>query len=126
MPRSARLLGLTGNRTNKQKNFMTIKTASKQLEQLGFTMNSKYGTAKPESFTSPYHILSIPSRNVYIGKAKGGYYITSHINFKARLYRACKYNTFAANVNNIFGHGKTLALAVYNFRENFLNKNYNV
>ena len=84
-----------------------------------------WGHQLPEAFTfSPNHILGTPTRDVYFGKAVGGYYITSHIYFQARNYR-CRYR-YRAEILNIFGMGNTLKLAIENFEKNFTGKVYNI
>jgi len=112
---------------------MTISQASKRLTTLGFTMNPpgansiNFGTMAAEPFESPgIHVLSTPSRSVYIGKCKSGWYITSTIHFKARMHRARLYNTFDSRRLNIFGGGSTLELAMMTFEANFRTKTYNV
>lgn len=80
----------------------------------------------PELFThANLHVLSVPFRDVFIGKAVNGWYITSHIKFTARRFRCRKYNTFTAELKNIFGHGHTLLDAVEDFEKNFMFKVYN-
>ncbi len=112
---------------------MTISQASARLTTLGFSMNPtganliNFGTMEAETFVHPgVHILSTPRRDVYIGKCKGGWYITSTIHFKAHKRRARIYNTFDARRLNIFGGGSTLEMAMMEFESNFRTKTYNV
>ena len=110
---------------------ITITQARQRLAALGFEMG-KYGTpnwgmmSPPELFThGTTHVLSPPFRDVFIGKAKGGWYITSHIKFSARRFRARLYNTYTEELKNIFGHGRTLLDAIQDFENNFNLKVYN-
>jgi hypothetical protein len=100
---------------------MNIKQAASILTKLGFTMNppgancEHWGRKSAEPFYTSDCILSTPFRDVFIGKAKGGWYVTSHIKFKARRKHARSYNMYDASVSNIFGHGHTLELAIMDF-----------
>jgi hypothetical protein len=111
---------------------MNVKQAAGRLTKLGFTMNpagadcSRFGTMTPEPFTTEFHIHSTPFRDVFFAKCKGGWYVTSHIKFKARRYRARMYNTFECHTKNIFGSGDTLLKAITEFETNFKAKQYNV
>lgn len=111
---------------------MKITQARKQLTILGFTMNphgaecKNWGRKTPEQFHTSHHILSSPFRDVFIGKARGGWYVTSHIKFTARRFRARLHNAFDHSTANIFGGGKTLAKAMEIFTSNFNRGFYNV
>ena len=120
---------------------MNVKQAANRLTKLGFTMNPqgascpRFGTMTPEPFTTEFHIHSTPFRDVFIGHVTGvthlngkrsGWYVTSHIKFKARRYRARMYNTFECHTKNIFGGGDTLLKAITEFETNFKAKQYNV
>lgn len=109
---------------------ITITQVRQRLAALGFEMG-KYGTPNwgmmtPELFThGTVHVLSKPFRDVFIGKAKGGWYITSHIKFSARRFRARLHNTYTEEMKNIFGMGKTLKDVIQDFENNFNLKVYN-
>jgi hypothetical protein len=108
---------------------MTLIQAIKRLSNLGFEMGTQdvahWGKKFPEKFSfEPHHVLTRPFRDVFIGEAKGGWYITSNIHFEARRYRY-RY-TYMARIKNIFGHGKTLNEAVNDFTKNFKTLTYNV
>lgn len=109
---------------------MNIKQARKRLELLGFTfplpLPSAWGRKVPEKFETEFHILETPIRDIYFAEAKGGWYVTSHIYFQARRFRARQYNTFKASILNIFGYGATLEEAIGNFAYNFNSKIYNL
>lgn len=101
-------------------------TLFKLLESSGFTLSDFmqdpvctgiHATAPAESFdTSPDHFT--PSfRDFFIGKAKGGYYATSHIHGTMRRYR-CR-QTYKATVGNVFGYGKTELAALRDFLANY-------
>ena len=68
---------------------------------------------------SPNHLLSKPYRSVYIGEAMDGYYISSSIRFRGRLYRHRSYNAAWMDRRNIFGMGTNLRGAVNDFEANF-------
>lgn len=105
---------------------MNIKQAANRLSsKLGFTMIDKWGKKTPEVFVTPYHILSTPFRDVFIGKCKGGWYITSHIIFTARRKYSRSHNTFQHCTNNIFGSSRTLKEAIESFEQNFKTLTYN-
>ena len=111
---------------------ISITQVRQRLTALGFTMNTNptdckdWGTMTPELFThAGLHCLSVPFRDVFIGKSVNGWYITSHIKFTARRFRARRYNTFTAELKNIFGMGKTLKDAIQDFENNFNLKVYN-
>ena len=111
---------------------MNVIQAAKRLTALGCKMNPtgancpRFGTTTPELFTTDLHVVSVPFRDVFIGKAKGGWYVTSHIKFTARRRRARLYNTFGAELKNIFGHGRTLEFAIRDFENNYNLKVYNI
>jgi hypothetical protein len=111
---------------------MNSRQAAKRLTALGFKINppgagcQRYGTTTPELFTTDLHVLSVPFRDVFFARAKGGWYVTSHIKFTARRRRARLYNTFGAELKNIFGHGRTLELAIKDFENNYNLKVYNI
>jgi hypothetical protein len=104
---------------------MNIRQAAEFLTGLGFTMNPMgadcptWGRKPAEVFATPHHILSTPFRDVFIGKVRSGWYVTSNIKFKARRKRARLYNTFDHHMANIFGSGDTLLKAMINFETNF-------
>lgn len=108
---------------------MNIKQVANRLTSLGFTMGAvasipNWGRKDPEIFTTNLHVMSPPFRDVFIGKAKGGWYITSHIKFKARRFHARLHNTFTEEMKNIFGHGRTLELAIADFEKEYIKKVY--
>ena len=110
---------------------MTLSKAIQRLKTLGFNISpsqasdSVWGRQEPETFDfSPSHITSTPFRDVFIGKAKGGWYVTSHIKFKGRIYRHRHEQNF--EILNIFGGGKTLEDAMLEFEVNFRSKTFNV
>ncbi len=104
--------------------------AIRLLESVGFRINEDamndphitgiFGnkTAEPVNL-HPHHFVPV-GRDVYVGKAKGGYYVTSHLSGELRLFRQHKKNTdFNAKVCNVFGKGKTQLAAVKDFVANF-------
>ena len=109
---------------------MTLNQAIKRLTTLGFKMGlvsdvPHWGRMDAEPFDiKPDHVLSPPSRDVFIGHVNSGWYITSHIKFKCRLYR--HHHTFDSQRFNIFGGGKTLEEAMLEFEVNFRAKTYNM
>jgi len=105
---------------------MKISQATRNLAALGFKMNEtgKWGSQPAEHFpTFKDHVLSTPFRDVYIGHVPKGWYITSHIHFHRRKYRAR--HSEPAQLLNIFGGGKTLSAAMTEFVLNFIHKRYN-
>ena len=104
---------------------MNLKQAKQRFARLGFVFNNSdvpnWGRRDlTEAFDfTPNHLLNIPYRDVYIGKAVGGWYISSHINFRGRLYRHRSYNAAWMNRRNIFGLGDNLRAAVYDFEAQF-------
>jgi hypothetical protein len=108
---------------------MNISQAIKRLTVLGFKMGETgvrdWGRQDAEPFDfSPSHIVTTPFRDVFIGHVKNGWYVTSHIKFKGRIYRHRYEQSF--EIFNIFGGGKTLADAMTQFESNFKSKTYNV
>lgn len=107
---------------------MTLKQVVKRLAALGFKMNGScgcvHGTIGAEAFNYyPHSILSEPMRDVFLGECKGGWYVTSHINFKAKRFRAREVHT--ASILNIFGSGQTIEAAIEEFERHFKHKVYN-
>lgn len=103
---------------------MNLKQARQRLTRLGFNMDSeckKWGTRElTEDFDfSPNHLLSVPYRDVFIGKSADGYYIASHIRFRGRLYRHRSYNADWMSYRNIFASGHALGQAVAIFENQF-------
>jgi hypothetical protein len=111
---------------------MNSQQAAKRLTALGFKMNPtgancpRFGTTTPELFTTDLHVVSVPFRDVFFARAKGGWYVTSHIKFTARRRRARLYNTFECHMKNIFGHGRTLELAIMDFVKEYTFKVHGV
>lgn len=112
---------------------MTLKQARRQLEQLGFVFPKdnkcldgtiRWAYQSPETKYSGIHHFQPLFRDVFIGKAKGGFYVTSHIKGKMRHYR-CRY-WYDADILNIFGHGSTLQMAIDSFVANFNTRTYNI
>ena len=99
------------------------------LPSLGFTMNPSgancvdFGRIEAEPYNVGKDHFQPFFRHVFIGKCKGGYYVTSHINGNMRKYR-CRIQ-YEAKIGNIFGGGKTRRQAIERFAENFRNKSYN-
>jgi hypothetical protein len=118
---------------------MILIEAIKILSDLGFHMGAddknvtSWGQMEAEPFdigkdhvvTEPYPnvIIGGPCRNVFIGQAVNGWYVTSHIRFSCRRYRCRRIEL--REIKNIFGGGKTLEEAVNNFVHNFKTKTYN-
>lgn len=105
---------------------ISITQVRQRIAALGFEMNplgadcKNYGRMDAEPYTdSTYHILSKPFRSVFIAKCINGWYITSHIHFNARKFRARLDNTGWVERKNIFGHGVTLKDAVRDFEINY-------
>ena len=104
---------------------MNISQAKQKLTKLGFVFNSpdvpKWGRRNlTESFDfAPNHILNMPYRDVYIGKAKGGWYITSNICFRGRLFRHRSYSTCWMHRRDLFGSGRNLQNTVNDFEAKF-------
>jgi hypothetical protein len=109
---------------------MNTKQAIVKLKALGFKFDQpdvpQFGTTAPE----PYNVVGkdhfkARTRSVYFAKAKGGFYVTSHLLGDFRRYRGrTTYDNFS--VANIFGMGKTLSAAINDFTVNFKAKTYNV
>ena len=106
---------------------MTIAEVARRLTLLGFKMGAvkdvpEWGKRPlTEHFDfRPNHVLTTPYRDVYIGECQGGWYITSHIYFRGRMFRRRKYNVEHMKVRNLFGGGATLAQAFAIFRIEFL------
>ena len=111
---------------------MTLKNARKQIEQLGFTFPKenkcmdgtyRWGQKPPERHSTGKNHFRPWFRDVFIAKAKGGWYVTSHIKGQMRQYRCRYWND--ASILNIFGHGSTLQIAVDSFVTNFNSGTYN-
>lgn len=107
---------------------MTVREAAKRLKALGFQFfeqnGTRWGEMSAEEFgAGEVYIASEPFRDVFIGECKDGWYITSHINFRAQRYHC--HETHQATILNIFGSGETLEDAMAEFEYNFANKNYN-
>ena len=107
---------------------MTLREAAQRLKVLGFQFfeqgGIRWGAMAAEDFDpGRCHVLSEPFRDVFIGECKGGWYITSHINFSAQ--RCHSQDKHTATILNIFGSGKTLEHALEEFEHNFENKTYN-
>ena len=107
--------------------------AIKQLSKLGFKfdppdgifkLSGHFGTIKAEPYDLRPDHFTPKMRDVFFAKAKGGWYVTSHIYGTIRHYR-CR-NTDETTVANIFGLGKTLPKAIADFKTNFTSKTYNV
>jgi hypothetical protein len=100
------------------------------LPSLGFKMNppgsdcADFGTQPAEPYNVGKDHFTPDFRSVFVGKAKGGYYVTSHICGNLRRYRCQRVES--ATVGNIFGGGKTRREALLNFAADFQNKTYNV
>lgn len=107
---------------------MTRKQAIKRLQSLGFEISKDpyftWGKMAPEPYDMKPHHFTPWFRDVSMGKAVGGYYITSSIKGTMRRYRCRKLHS--AHVGNIFGKGTNLELAMADFEHNFNNKIYNV
>ena len=104
----------------------------KEFEKLGFDVMKKdklmselsvFGIIPAEPYNVGKNHFAPTYRSVFFGTAKGGYYITSGIHGKMRLYH-CR-STEDTEIGNIFGHGKTIKEALKNFAYNFTNKIYN-
>jgi hypothetical protein len=111
---------------------MKLKEARKQLERMGFIFPKenkcldgtyRWGYKSPEDHNTGKNHFQPTFRDVFIGKAKGGFYITSHIKGKMRQYR-CRY-WYDTSILNIFGHGSTLQAAVDSFVAYFNTRTYN-
>jgi len=108
-------------------------TALALLHKAGFALappgpllTGIHATIAPEPVNlSPDHFAP-KLRHLFVGKAKGGYYVTSSIYGTMRRYR-CR-RSEDAQVANIFGKGKTQLAAVRDFLANFTAtpKRYNV
>lgn len=100
------------------------------LPSLGFKMNpsgadcADFGTQPAEPYNVGKDHFTPSFRSVFVGKCKGGYYVTSHIQGEFRRYRARR--TESATFGNIFGGGKTRRQALLQFADNFKAKKYNV
>lgn len=107
---------------------MTYLQTRNKLKQLGFIfshpkINPNWGTHAAEPYNvGKDHFYPI-YRDVFIGKAKGGYYVTSHIHGNMRQYR-CR-NTYQRRIANIYGGGSTLQEAIREFCTNFISRTYN-
>ena len=109
--------------------------ANKLLIEAGFDCNTQpdspsiWGTVRFESFNHEKHIgkhhFTPDHRDVFVGEAVGGWYVTSNIIGKFRGYR-CRTVDHHHKILNIFGHGKTPVEAVQMFLTNFKSKRYNV
>ena len=84
---------------------------------------SVFGTIDAENYDVGKNHFEPRYRSVYFGEAVGGFYITSSIHGKMRLYRCRK--TEDTQIANIFGKGKTIEAALKDFAHNFKNKIYN-
>ena len=104
---------------------MNISQAKQKLTKLGFVFSSpdspKWGRRNlTESFDfKPNHLLTVPYRDVYIGKATDGWYITSSIHFRGRIFRHHSFNTNWMSRRNICAIGSTLLEAVVQFNTQF-------
>jgi hypothetical protein len=104
---------------------MDIQQAKQRLMKLGFVFDApgvpKWGRRDlTEAFDfSPNHLLSVPYRDIYIGKSKDGWYIGSSIHFYGRLYRHRAWNARWMDRRSVFGLGNNLQDAVRNFEADF-------
>jgi hypothetical protein len=104
---------------------MNIPQAVSRLKKLGFDMShEKWGTIEAEPYDVGKDHFTPRHRDVYIGRVKTGWYITSDIKGKMRGYR-CR-RVFDTNIGNIIGIGSTLKEALEQFEANFKSKTYNV
>lgn len=101
-------------------------TIKELLQAAGFTiheypgdplMTGIYGSIAPEPYDVGRDHFTPSRRTVFVGKAKGGYYVTSHIHGMMRPYRCRRVGE--ATVGNVFGKGKTKREAVMDFLRNF-------
>lgn len=118
---------------------MRISQALSRLTKLGFTVGhvphaSHWGKkdVEPEFFQrkgiEQFHVIKGKHepelhRDVYIGKCKNGWYVTSSIVFTRKNF-ACR-NSFLCKMMNVYGGGKTLQSAMDIFEDNLLHRNYN-
>lgn len=93
---------------------------------MGFTFlkGTQWGQQTPEPYDTGKDHFIPQMRDVFIGTAKGGFYVTSHLKGKMRQFR-CR-TWFDTDVGNIFGGGSTLQEAISEFVANFLSKTYNI
>jgi hypothetical protein len=105
---------------------MTILQAKNKLQSLGFEFpfdDCNFGTTKAENYDFGRDHFEPRNRQVFIGKCRGGWYVTSHIKGMMCRYR-CR-TIYETNIANIFGGGQTLAIAVKDFSRCFTAKLYN-
>ena len=101
---------------------MKLPEAIKRLSSLGFKMGVVdavpfWGTIEAEPCDSGKDSFTPLYRDVFIGRAKGGWYITSHIKGTYRRYR-CRNEQQVCRAN-IFGGGTTLEEALTEFVVHF-------
>ena len=105
-----------------------MRQAIKRLVALGFQMGMaripRWGWITPEFYPVGKDHFTPKTRDVFIGKAKGGYYVTSHLRGTMRRYR-CRQVNKDCDIANIFGGGKTLQEAIDQFCTKFEAKIYN-
>jgi hypothetical protein len=107
--------------------------ANKLLIEAGFDCNirpdtpSILGSIDAEQHDVGKDHFTDTYRDLFVGEAIGGWYVTSHIVGEFRGYRRRR-NTIDHNhkILNVFGHGKTPVEAVQMFLTNFKSKRYNV
>lgn len=91
------------------------------LANVGFEMvYDNWGKINPEPVDVGKNHFSPTFRDVFIGETfNHKFYVTSHVHGKYRGYRWRLYNTFDADLANIFGMGETAQKAVQDFINHF-------